>query len=172
MLKLLWSLLQQLVRPCRIHAKVCPGARADQPCGVQGAQGAGPQVGMALWCYYSNCGCVFYSHCLKLVQESLLFLRVPPSSFSVSDIKRCVGARRMLDVVDTRTQEGLVMSVQQWARYFESKPRERILNVISLEFSHSKMDSLVLPPFVVGPSFLERRLMTPSSRDVHLYMVP
>lgn len=38
-----------------------------------------------------------------------------------------------------------MMSVQQWARYFESKPREKILNVISLEFSHSKMDSLVQP---------------------------
>ena len=49
-----------------------------------------------------------------------------------------------------------MMSVQQWARYFESKPREKILNVISLEFSHSKMDSLVQPPAVVGLSFLNR----------------
>ena len=74
----------------------------------------------------------------------------------------------MVDVVDTCTQEGLVMSMQQWARYFESRPQERTLNVISLEFSHSKMDSLVQAPSVVGCEKVMLIILFWKTIDIHL----
>ena len=75
---------------------------------------------------------------------------MPSTSFTVSDVKHYVGARRPVDVIDTLTQESETMSLQQWEKYFLSETRERTLNVISLEFSHTKMDRLVEPPTVVS----------------------
>ena len=75
--------------------------------------------------------------------------RLPPHGFTVSDVHQLVGARRQVDVMDTCTQEATVMSMQQWSSYFASRPRERLLNVISLEFSCTRLDPLVQPPTVV-----------------------
>ena len=78
-----------------------------------------------------------------------LGMRLPPRGFSVQDVKKHVGARRVLDVMDCNTQESLTMSLGAWVRYYQSAQRERTLNVISLEFSRTSMDSLVEPPSVV-----------------------
>ncbi|XP_051939717.1 lysine (K)-specific demethylase 2Aa [Hippocampus zosterae] len=77
-----------------------------------------------------------------------LGLKMPDPSFSVSDVKMFVGSRRMIDVMDVSTQKGIEMSMAQWTRYYESSPsqREKLYNVISLEFSHTKMENLVKRP--------------------------
>ena len=41
------------------------------------------------------------------------------------------------------------MTLSQWAKYYDSKPRHKLLNVISLEFSCTKLDPLVMPPTMV-----------------------
>lgn len=97
-----------------------------------------------------------------------LGIKVPDKSFSVSDVKQLVGSRRTLDVMDVTTQKDFTMTmkvvvatgvtviimlidrfVQEWCAYYEEVPRERLLNVISLEFSHTKLEPLVEAPFVV-----------------------
>ena len=55
----------------------------------------------------------------------------------------------MVDVVDTSTQQPVEMTMAQWTKYFGSPDKDRILNVISLEFSHTGMDRLVEPPELV-----------------------
>ncbi|XP_013855734.1 lysine-specific demethylase 2A, partial [Austrofundulus limnaeus] len=62
-----------------------------------------------------------------------------------------VGSRRLIDVMDVSTQKGTEMSLAQWTRYFETPPcqRERLYNVISLEFSHTKLEALVNRPTTV-----------------------
>ena len=55
----------------------------------------------------------------------------------------------MVDVVDTSTQQPVEMTMAQWTKYFGSSDKDRILNVISLEFSHTGMDRLVEPPELV-----------------------
>ena len=52
----------------------------------------------------------------------------------------------MVDVIDVNTQQALEMTLQQWVKYFTSPEREDIYNVISLEFSHTKLEDLVEPP--------------------------
>lgn len=78
-----------------------------------------------------------------------LDIRVPNKDFTVEDVKNFVGARRIVDVIDVNTQQALEMSLQQWVKYFTSEEREDIYNVISLEFSHTKLEDLVEPPQVV-----------------------
>ncbi|KAG1956457.1 lysine (K)-specific demethylase 2Aa isoform X3 [Pimephales promelas] len=80
-----------------------------------------------------------------------LGIKMPDSDFSVNDVKLFVGSRRMIDVMDVSTQKGTEMSMAQWRRYYETPPsqREKLYNVISLEFSHTKLESLVKRPTTV-----------------------
>uniref|UniRef100_A0A8C2HQX8 [histone H3]-dimethyl-L-lysine(36) demethylase n=1 Tax=Cyprinus carpio TaxID=7962 RepID=A0A8C2HQX8_CYPCA len=77
-----------------------------------------------------------------------LGLKMPDPDFSVSDVKLFVGSRRMVDVMDVTTQKGIEMSMGQWRRYYETpaSEREKLYNVISLEFSHTKLEHLVKRP--------------------------
>uniref|UniRef100_A0A4W4E4M7 [histone H3]-dimethyl-L-lysine(36) demethylase n=1 Tax=Electrophorus electricus TaxID=8005 RepID=A0A4W4E4M7_ELEEL len=80
-----------------------------------------------------------------------LGLKMPDPDFSVNDVKIFVGSRRVIDVMDVATQKGIEMSMAQWRRYYETPPsqREKLYNVISLEFSHTKLENLVNRPATV-----------------------
>ncbi|KAM3622700.1 uncharacterized protein V6R79_002126 [Siganus canaliculatus] len=80
-----------------------------------------------------------------------LGLKMPDPDFSVNDVKMFVGSRRMIDVMDVSTQKGTEMSMAQWTRYYETPPsqRDKLYNVISLEFSHTKLENLVKRPTTV-----------------------
>ncbi|XP_016119760.1 lysine-specific demethylase 2A-like, partial [Sinocyclocheilus grahami] len=60
-------------------------------------------------------------------------------------------SRRMIDVMDVSTQKGTEMSMMQWKSYYATPPsqREKLYNVISLEFSHTKLESYVKRPTTV-----------------------
>ncbi|XP_068181763.1 lysine-specific demethylase 2A isoform X2 [Antennarius striatus] len=77
-----------------------------------------------------------------------LGIEMPDPDFSVSDVKLFVGSRRIVDVMDVNTQKGIEMSMAQWRRYYETPPseREKLYNVISLEFSHTRLENLVKRP--------------------------
>jgi F-box/leucine-rich repeat protein 10/11 len=76
-------------------------------------------------------------------------LRVPSENFKVSDVKSCVGSKRIVDVVDVSTQKGLTMTMKDWCQYYENPNRDKLLNVISLEFSKTKLENYVEAPQVV-----------------------
>ncbi|KAF3849136.1 hypothetical protein F7725_015633 [Dissostichus mawsoni] len=61
------------------------------------------------------------------------------------------GSRRSVDVMDVSTQKGSEMSMAQFVRYYETpeEEREKLFNVISLEFSHTKLENLIKRPTVV-----------------------
>uniref|UniRef100_A0A8C5HI31 Lysine-specific demethylase 2B n=1 Tax=Gouania willdenowi TaxID=441366 RepID=A0A8C5HI31_GOUWI len=63
----------------------------------------------------------------------------------------CVGSRRPVDVMDVSTQKGSEMSMAQFVRYYETpeEERDKLFNVISLEFSHTKLENLIKRPTVV-----------------------
>ena len=54
--------------------------------------------------------------------------------------------------MDVNTQKGIEMSMAQWRRYYDTPPseREKLYNVISLEFSHTKLENLVKRPASVS----------------------
>ena len=63
----------------------------------------------------------------------------------MNDVKHLVGAKRLVDVVDVQTQKGSEMQMKDFVKYYQEKPEDRkqLLNVISLEFSKTKMEPLV-----------------------------
>ncbi|XP_076818883.1 lysine-specific demethylase 2A-like [Clavelina lepadiformis] len=87
---------------------------------------------------------------IRIKNKEGLGLIVPDSnSFSVSDVRAFVGGRRVVDVMECKTQRALEMSMREFENYFEGSERKYIYNVISLEFSQSKLASLVKRPKVV-----------------------
>ncbi|CDQ60952.1 unnamed protein product [Oncorhynchus mykiss] len=80
-----------------------------------------------------------------------LGIRMPDPEFTVSEIKGLVGSRRAVDVMDVSTQKGSEMSMAQFVRYYETpeEERDKLFNVISLEFSHTKLENLIKRPTVV-----------------------
>ncbi|KAL7727299.1 hypothetical protein ACLKA6_016047 [Drosophila palustris] len=83
-------------------------------------------------------------------EKSGLGLRMPdPQEFTVNDVRLCVGSRRLLDVMDVNTQKNLQMTMKEWQQYYDNPQKDRLLNVISLEFSHTRLDRFVQSPEIV-----------------------
>ncbi|XP_041348389.1 lysine-specific demethylase 2A-like isoform X2 [Gigantopelta aegis] len=78
-----------------------------------------------------------------------LGMRIPSENFKVSDVKQCVGSRRVLDVMDVTTQKAMEMTMKEWVAYYENPQRDRLLNVISLEFCHTRLENYVESPTLV-----------------------
>lgn len=82
-------------------------------------------------------------------EKTGLGLRVPSTDFTINDVRMCVGSRRILDVMDVNTQKNIQMTMKEWQQYYEDPHKNRLLNVISLEFSHTKLDNYIQSPTVV-----------------------
>ncbi|VEL29811.1 unnamed protein product, partial [Protopolystoma xenopodis] len=54
-----------------------------------------------------------------------------------------------IDVIDVNIQQEEKMQLKTFIKHFLSEKRERLLNVLSLEFSKSKLSEIVSPPHVV-----------------------
>ncbi|XP_050442389.1 jmjC domain-containing histone demethylation protein 1 isoform X2 [Adelges cooleyi] len=78
-----------------------------------------------------------------------LGLHVPSQNFSVNDVRTCVGSRRLLDVMDVNTQKNFEMTMKEWTKYYEEPVKDKLLNVISLEFSHTKLENYIKRPNIV-----------------------
>ena len=66
----------------------------------------------------------------------------------------------MLDVMDVNTQKGIEMSMRDWVQYYENVERSKLLNVISLEFSHTKLENYVESPTLVCHSCIQKYCQT------------
>lgn len=76
-------------------------------------------------------------------------MKIPPKTFTVDDVKSCVGSRRILDVMNVETQKDDTMTMREWCNYYNNPDRVELLNVISLEFSHTKLENHVDSPNIV-----------------------
>ena len=148
------KLMNNIVFYCRFYPELRPGAWSDTASGVSKCTRSWNEVSikqlkkhLSILLMHS----LFISHLfsLSLSLPPSLSHRIPQDDFTVQDVKRLVGPRRVVDVMDTRTQEASTMTLSQWAKYYDSKPRHKLLNVISLEFSCTKLDPLVMPPTMV-----------------------
>ncbi|CAF4296304.1 unnamed protein product [Rotaria socialis] len=88
---------------------------------------------------------------IVIKQHRGLGLRVPTSKFTVHDVRTCVGSQRLIDVVHVDTQQSSQMTMKSWTDYYDqpSEKRTQLLNVISLEFSHTKLEQYVESPSIV-----------------------
>ena len=82
-------------------------------------------------------------------EKTGLHIRIPDSSFSITDVRNLVGGKRILEVMNSATQSNAEMTLKDWEEFFTDPDRDGTkLNVISLEFSHTKLDSHVVAPRV------------------------
>ncbi|GIY95186.1 lysine-specific demethylase 7A [Caerostris extrusa] len=85
-----------------------------------------------------------------LVDSTLgLGLQMPSDSFTVSDVMDYIGSNVLLDVIDVGRQENIQMSMSEWVEYFNNPARNKVYNVISLEFSKTRLADLIKPPNIV-----------------------
>ena len=83
-------------------------------------------------------------------EMSGLNMKIPDTSFNISDVKNMVGGKRILEVMNTATQSNAEMTLKDWEEWWTAPDRDETkLNVISLEFSHTKLDKEVIAPRVV-----------------------
>lgn len=68
------------------------------------------------------------------------------------------GADKEIDVIDVSRQCDLKMRLGDFVEYYNSPNRERVLNVISLEFSETRYASIF--PFWSGPLVCKIRWVT------------
>uniref|UniRef100_A0AAR2M000 PHD finger protein 8 n=1 Tax=Pygocentrus nattereri TaxID=42514 RepID=A0AAR2M000_PYGNA len=78
-----------------------------------------------------------------------LGMSLPPSSFTVSDVEHYIGSDKEIDVIDVIRQADLKMKLGDFVAYYNSPNRDRVLNVISLEFSDTRLSNLVETPKIV-----------------------
>jgi len=86
-----------------------------------------------------------------LVKEKTgLHMKIPDPTFTITDVRNLVGGKRVLEVMNSATQSNAEMTLKDWEEFFTAPDRDDTkLNVISLEFSHTKLDSYVVAPRVV-----------------------
>ncbi|XP_010890952.2 lysine-specific demethylase 7A [Esox lucius] len=85
-----------------------------------------------------------------------LGLRLPPPSFSVKDVEQVVGGDKIIDVIDVARQADSKMKLKEFVKYYYKAHRPKVLNVISLEFSDTKMaEQVVIPDVAQKMSWVE-----------------
>uniref|UniRef100_A0A8C1FAL1 Uncharacterized protein n=1 Tax=Cyprinus carpio carpio TaxID=630221 RepID=A0A8C1FAL1_CYPCA len=78
-----------------------------------------------------------------------LGLKLPPPSFSASDVEHYVGANKVIDVIDVARQADSKLKLGEFVKYYYQPERPKVLNLISLEFSDTRMGDLVEVPEIV-----------------------
>uniref|UniRef100_A0A8C8SX69 Histone lysine demethylase PHF8 n=1 Tax=Pelusios castaneus TaxID=367368 RepID=A0A8C8SX69_9SAUR len=84
-----------------------------------------------------------------VLKKDGLGMTLPPPSFSVRDIEHYVGSDKEIDVIDVTRQADCKMRLGDFVAYFCASRRDKVLNVISLEFSESRLSNLVETPKIV-----------------------
>ncbi|XP_061687376.1 lysine-specific demethylase phf2 isoform X2 [Syngnathoides biaculeatus] len=78
-----------------------------------------------------------------------LGMSMPPPTFFISDVENYIGPDVSVDVVDVTRQTDSKMRLREFVDYYYSTNRKKVLNVINLEFSDSRMNSIVESPQIV-----------------------
>lgn len=79
-----------------------------------------------------------------------LRIRVPSCSFLPSNLLSYIDPHRIVDVIDVREQVEIQMTLKELVEHFAASPRTRLLNMLSLEFSQTRLSEVVEPPHVVS----------------------
>ncbi|VDP95460.1 unnamed protein product [Echinostoma caproni] len=71
----------------------------------------------------------------------------------------------MVDVIDVREQNEIQLTLKELVDHFNARPRSRLLNMLSLEFSQTRLSELVQPPHVVSELSLITNCWVPDGFD-------
>ncbi|KAK7867815.1 hypothetical protein R5R35_008260 [Gryllus longicercus] len=77
-----------------------------------------------------------------------LDMSVPSDDFTVRDVAHFIGPDREVDVIDVTRQADVRMKLQDFVDYYLNPQRLKILNVISLEFTNTRLATIVEAPYI------------------------
>lgn len=75
---------------------------------------------------------------ILVLKKDGLGMTLPSPSFTVRDVEHYVGSDKEIDVIDVARQADCKMKLGDFVKYYYSGKREKVLNVISLEFSDTR----------------------------------
>ena len=73
-----------------------------------------------------------------------LRMKVPPPNFTLHDVVKYTKPNISIDVIDVAKQTDMKMTLREFVSRFYAKPRGRVLNVLSFEYSRTKWVDLFL----------------------------
>uniref|UniRef100_A0A914HSC7 JmjC domain-containing protein n=1 Tax=Globodera rostochiensis TaxID=31243 RepID=A0A914HSC7_GLORO len=107
------------------------------------------------------------------VPPEQLGMRMPdPQAFTVSDVLDLVGGDRRIEVVEVYEQKGSYMLLKEFIEYYKKSPSERtkLLNVLSLEFTSTKLaEKVSAPAFVSEIDWIDKKSAWARSNDFSTY---
>ncbi|XP_022419288.1 histone lysine demethylase PHF8 isoform X3 [Phocoena sinus] len=86
---------------------------------------------------------------ILVLKKDGLGMTLPSPSFTVRDVEHYVGSDKEIDVIDVTRQADCKMKLGDFVKYYYSGKREKVLNVISLEFSDTRLSNFVETPKIV-----------------------
>lgn len=86
---------------------------------------------------------------IMVLKKDGLGMSMPASTFYISDVENYVGPDVGVDVVDVTKQTDSKMKLKEFVDYYYSTNRKKVLNVINLEFSDTRMNAIVESPQIV-----------------------
>ncbi|XP_007667876.2 histone lysine demethylase PHF8 isoform X1 [Ornithorhynchus anatinus] len=86
---------------------------------------------------------------ILVLKKDGLGMTLPSPTFTVRDVEYYVGSDKEIDVIDVTRQADCKMKLGDFVKYYCSGKREKVLNVISLEFSETRLSNLVETPKIV-----------------------
>uniref|UniRef100_A0A672ZG91 Lysine-specific demethylase 7A n=1 Tax=Sphaeramia orbicularis TaxID=375764 RepID=A0A672ZG91_9TELE len=89
-----------------------------------------------------------FNYPIVVTEMEGLGLKLPAPTFSVKDVEQYVGGDKVIDVIDVARQADSKMKLSEFVKYYTNPHRPKVLNLISLEFSDTKMSELVEVPDV------------------------
>lgn len=71
-------------------------------------------------------------------QKDGLDITLPSENFSIFDVESYIGEDYEMDVIDCTRQTDIKMKLKEFVAYYNSLDRNRVFNVVSLEFSNTR----------------------------------
>ncbi|CAI5689054.1 unnamed protein product [Oreochromis niloticus] len=90
-----------------------------------------------------------FSEPILVQKKDGLGMSMPAPTFYISDVENYVGPDVSVDVVDVTKQTDSKMKLKEFVDYYYSTNRKKVLNIINLEFSDTRMNSIVESPQIV-----------------------
>uniref|UniRef100_A0A673VZM9 Lysine-specific demethylase PHF2 n=1 Tax=Salmo trutta TaxID=8032 RepID=A0A673VZM9_SALTR len=92
---------------------------------------------------------VGFNEPILVLKKDGLGMSMPAPTFYINDVEKHVGPDVGVDVIDVTKQTDSKMKLKDFVDYYYSTNRKKVLNIINLEFSDKRMDSIVESPQIV-----------------------
>uniref|UniRef100_A0AAZ3R9E2 Lysine-specific demethylase PHF2 n=1 Tax=Oncorhynchus tshawytscha TaxID=74940 RepID=A0AAZ3R9E2_ONCTS len=92
---------------------------------------------------------VGFNEPILVLKKDGLGMSMPAPTFYINDVENHVGPDVGVDVIDVTKQTDSKMKLKDFVDYYYSTNRKKVLNIINLEFSDKRMDSIVESPQIV-----------------------